>query len=82
MCSAADNENMKREMRKMKNRESAERNRKEKNNSIETLQSRVLKLSSDIHFLAVDNWYTRRTMNVEQGPFPVYTAPSLEPAEF
>lgn len=82
MMSAADNENLKREMRKMKNRESAERNRKEKNNSIEMLQGKVLKLCSDIHSVAVDNWYTRRSMNFEKEPFPVYMAPILEPAEF
>lgn len=81
MC-AADTESVKREMRKMKNRESAERNRKEKNNSIETLQGKVLRLSSDIHSVAVDNWYTRRSMNVQQEPFPVYMTPILEPAVF
>lgn len=80
----AENETMKREMRKLKNRESAERNRKEKNDSIEILQSQLVKLSSDVHEIAVDNWYMRRNCNLEnlREEFPVYTPPILEPAVF
>lgn len=78
----AESEIMKREMRKLKNRESAERNRKEKNDSIEILQSQLIKLSSDVHELAVDNWYLRRDSSLEnlREEFPVYTPPILEPA--
>mmetsp|Transcript_43471 Transcript_43471/g.75571 ORF Transcript_43471/g.75571 Transcript_43471/m.75571 type:complete len:82 (+) Transcript_43471:102-347(+) len=80
----AESEIMKREMRKLKNRESAERNRKEKNDSIEILQGQLIKLSSDVHELAVDNWYLRRDSSLEnlREEFPVYTPPILEPAVF
>lgn len=80
----AETEIMKREMRKLKNRESAERNRKEKNDSIENLQCQLLKLASEVHETAVDNWYLRRNCNSANltETFPVYTAPILEPAVF
>lgn len=80
----AESEIMKREMRKLKNRESAERNRREKNDSIEILQGQLIKLSSEVHELAVDNWYLRRDCSLEnlREEFPVYTPPILEPAVF
>ncbi len=75
---------IKKEMRKLKNRESAERNRREKNETIEILQSQLIKLSSEVHQLAVDNWYMRRDSSLEnlREEFPMYTAPILEPAVF
>jgi hypothetical protein len=77
-------EEEKRQMRKRKNRESAEKNRQVKNDSIETLQADVTRLSSDIHRVMVDNWYIRQsaTGSVFCEPFPSFTPPILEPAVF
>ena len=78
------NEEEKRELRKRKNRESAERNRQERNDSIEHLQARVTRLSADIHRVTVDNWYLEQSAFGDQfqTPFPTFTAPILEPAVF
>lgn len=80
----AENEIMKREMRKLKNRESAERNRREKNDSIDALQNQLRDLSTEVHNTSIDNWYLRRNCTSEylMEPYPVYTAPILEPAVF
>lgn len=77
-------EEEKRELRKRKNRESAERNRQVKNDSIETLQAEVTRISTDVHRVMVDNWYIRQSTlgSAFDEPFPSFTAPILEPAEF
>ena len=74
----------KRELRKQKNRESAEKNRREKNDTISTLQAEIIKLSTDIHSASVNNWYLsqNRMDKMFREPFPSYVAPTLEPAVF
>lgn len=78
------NEEEKRELRKRKNRESAERNRQVKNDSIEALQADVTRLSTDIHRVMVENWYIQQSAsgNMFREPFPSFVAPILEPAVF
>jgi len=75
------NDDERRELRKRKNRESAEKNRREKEGSIEILQSKVIQLSNEIHSAMISSWHIRRA-SASNEPFPKYIAPILEPAEF
>jgi hypothetical protein len=75
----------KKELRRRKNRESAERNRREKDDTIEALEGKILNLSTQIHSVEVENWSLRRSVGagaILEEPFPEYTPPILEPAEF
>mmetsp|Transcript_5781 Transcript_5781/g.9507 ORF Transcript_5781/g.9507 Transcript_5781/m.9507 type:complete len:89 (-) Transcript_5781:389-655(-) len=88
MTASMDREQVKKELRKVKNRESAERNRKEKDDAIEALQSKIYKLSADIHSAMVENWYMRSSLSCSSEQklftesFPKYVPPILEPAVF
>lgn len=76
----------KKEVRKMKNRESAERNRQERNNKIETLSKSICQMSVELYGLQVENWSLRRQFSrlheISDEPYPEYVPPVLEPAVF
>jgi len=76
----------KKEERKLKNRESAEKTRKEKDDKIRLLQDQVCKLSSDIYTIQVDNWLKKHQLDPNMyddiDNFPKYISPILEHALF
>ena len=85
MLANREEDDERREIRKRKNRESAEKNRKEKDDTIDMLKDTISVLSRDIHNISVNNWSLRRFVQFDghdiYEQFPVYTPPS-EPAVF
>ncbi|KAJ1436661.1 hypothetical protein B484DRAFT_416808 [Ochromonadaceae sp. CCMP2298] len=66
-------DNAKKELRRLKNRESAERNRREKDDTIEALEGKILNLSTQIHTVEIENWSLRRSFDTGaflEEPFP------------
>ena len=79
--------NDKKEVRKLKNRESAEKTRKEKDDKIRHLQDQVCKLSDDIYAIQVDNWLKKNQLEPNTSyycvdSFPKFISPVLEHALF
>lgn len=73
------------ELRKIKNRESAEKTRANQNEMISILQSKVKNLHDDVYALQVDNWMKKSLSNqfsYSMEAFPQYTSPILEHALF
>ena len=73
------------ELRKIKNRESAEKTRANQNEMISILQSKVKNLHDDVYSLQVDNWLKKSLLNqfsCNMESFPQYTSPILEHALF
>lgn len=76
----------KREIRLLKNRESAERSRKNKENLIGALHDQLRELGVQIHNLEYSNWYLRCRLPEQcagvPGVAPLYVSPIIEPAVF
>lgn len=76
----------KKDERKLKNRESAEKTRKEKDDKIRHLQDQVCKLSTNIYTIQVDNWLKKHQLEPNTyddiDNFPKYISPILEHALF
>ena len=75
----------KKELRKLKNRESAEKTRANQNELISILQIKVSNLHDDVYLLQLDNWMRKSIINKSNNimdSFPQYTAPILEHAMF